>query len=311
MHRFIFKLFVFLLPIIVSFVALEIFLFKYPNTFNTKAFHLKENLDIETLFLGSSHSQNAINPVSIISKSANLAYGSQDYQLDSAIFFKHINKLKNLKHLFIEVDYHSLEDMRSKSYFRLAWYYRYYGIVMKKISLVEKLSLFASSPSFFKNHLLEYLNINRFKYKLNEAGFTTNSFPGAFKELSYDRNKIMNSAYARINKSHFKISLKNYSSNRTKICAVINMAQSKNIKVTLLKTPLFTSYKQFFDEKKLLRRNNFIDSLLLKNKNIRLLDLENDIRFKIEDFKNDNHLNPNGAEKMSSIINEYLLTKKK
>ena len=129
MKKFIKKTILISLPIIFIGMFIKIFISYYPNTFNTKANYLNSNLEnIEILFLGSSHTQNGVNPKFIDISSANIAYGSQDYQLNSAIYFKYISRLKKLKKLIIELDYHSLEQKNNADYFRLPWYYKYHDI---------------------------------------------------------------------------------------------------------------------------------------------------------------------------------------
>ena len=104
MKKFISKLFRFSLPFIIfSLICLVIHLFIIlsSNTFNLKAKYIKENPDVEILFLGSSHTQNGINPEFINKKTANLAYGGQDYFYDYELFFKFAPKLKKLKYIIL------------------------------------------------------------------------------------------------------------------------------------------------------------------------------------------------------------------
>lgn len=74
----------------------------------------------------------------------------------------------------------------------------------------------------------------------------------------------------------------------------------------MLKNLVYISYRKNYNFIKLQRRDVYIDSLLTSDSNIKLLDFENDTRFHVMDYKNDDHLNSNGAKKLSLLINDYL-----
>mgnify|MGYP000306610883 CR=1 FL=1 len=118
MKKFLYKTLLFSAPVLLLFLAIELFVVFKPNSFNTKAKYIQNNLDVEAVFLGSSHTQNGINPEFMHLKTANLAYGGQDYALDSALFFKYASKLQDLKYVFLEMDYHSLEHTNLTNYFK-------------------------------------------------------------------------------------------------------------------------------------------------------------------------------------------------
>src|SRR5690554_2317195 len=175
MKRFLRKTLIISLPIIVVTGLVELFITYYPNTFNTKANYLNSHLDkIEILFLGSSHTQNGINPEFIDTPSANVAYSGQDYLIDNAIFFQYIDQLRNLNKIVIEMDYLSLEEKNEPDYFRLPWYYKYYDVNLGNFKALDNFLLFLTNPSFFKKYLLKTLNPFDQKMIFNEYGFIEN-----------------------------------------------------------------------------------------------------------------------------------------
>lgn len=305
MNKFIGKIFLFLLPIVLLGLAVELFIVYTPSAFNNKAHFLKNNKDIQCLFLGSSHTQNAINPEYLHLKSANMAYGGQDYQLDSALFFNYIKSLPHLKYLFIEVDYFSLEEKQPKDYFMLPSYYYYHNINLTDLNVIYKFYLYGSAPRFFNNNIKQKLNPPGFIYKTNRFGFTINEFRGPFEDCLYDDSLIKKSAKCRLKNRHTKTSTANYIFNKSKVCSIIEYCLNNNIKVFLLKTPAYSTYKKNFNKIKLHRRDSFIDSLRNIN-SIGVLDFENDKRFIVRDFRDDDHLNPSGAKKLTKIINTVL-----
>ena len=82
------KLIIFFIPIVVLAVGLEIYFRNVENAFKIKADFQQQNIDkIETLVLGTSHSQNGINPKYFDNLTSNLSFGSQDIQLVQPFYF--------------------------------------------------------------------------------------------------------------------------------------------------------------------------------------------------------------------------------
>ena len=305
MKKFIVKTIYYLLPIILFGFFVELFISHYPNTFNTKASYLNSNLDnIECLFLGSSHTQNSVNPKFIAIPAANLAYGGQDYQLDSALFFEYVNRLKKIKRVFIEMDYHSLEKKNSSDYFRLPWYYKYYDINLGNFKPYIKLSLFLSNKSFFLNYLFNQLNPSKKKIIINKFGFVEND-SGIFEKLNFNKTTILQTSKARLKSRHNSESMSNFEFNKFKILSIINYCLKNSIEVFILVNPVYKTYRDNYIKAKDERRWHFLDSLTLSGK-VKILNFQSDNRFNVKDFKDDDHLNTKGAEKLSNIINDEL-----
>lgn len=305
MRKFIIKTFLISLPIILTGVFIELFISFYPNTFNTKAKYLTSNLDnIEILFLGSSHIQDDINPEFIDIPSANVAYSLQDYHLDSALYFKYVERLKKIDKVVIELDYHSLEEKNAQDYFGLLWYYRYYDINLDNFKAYNKFNLFYSNPKFFSNYLKRTLNPFNEKNRINKFGFLGND-SDVFKRMNFDEKIIAETSIKRLKNRHTSVSVDNFKSNKEILRLLIEDCFERNIQVILLKTPQYVTYRNNYNIERLKRRDSLVDSLLASGK-IKLWDYEKDQRFGVTDFKNDDHLNSKGAEKLSKIINEEL-----
>jgi len=160
MTKFLINFTKFLIPFVILLIALELYVVYFPSTFNKKANYLQRHKDdIEVLVLGSSHNQNAINPEWMQFainpewmhlNCLNLANASQDIQLDEALFFRYATQLKKLKLVIFELDYFSLEEKNDATNFRLPWYKRFFDIEPYPISLLHKISIYSSQPSFFK-----------------------------------------------------------------------------------------------------------------------------------------------------------------
>jgi len=86
---------------------------------------------------------------------------------------------------------------------------------------------------------------------------------------------------------------------------IISYCERQGIKVILVSTPMYVSCLQQKIQTKDERRRNYIDSL--KNyANIIYLNYENDKRFTVRDFKNDDHLSVAGAKKFTELISSKI-----
>ena len=305
MQKFSYKCFVFVLPVLICFIFLETIVTFYPSTFNIKAKIFKKNLQqVEILVLGSSHNQNAINPEYFNKKLYNLAYGGQDIQLDSSLFFKYVSKMKSLNTVVLEYDFMTINNVVHNDYFRLPWYYRYYGVSPYKISLKDKISLYASSPEFFNTFLKNTFLDKSFNYTINEMGFITNDFAGDFESADYNISKLTYEYNHKINTIKEKQNIINVDFNINRINKIVDYCINHNINVVLISPPIFLNKNDI--------ENASIQKMFLKykdsisvNENVTFLDFQNDLRFSIQDFKNFDHLNSNGAKKYSLILNDY------
>jgi hypothetical protein len=307
MKKFLLSFLLFIFPFLLLLGAIEWYVLFYPSTFNRKANYLKKNISqIQTLILGSSHNQNALNPAFFHSPTINLANAGQDVQIDSALFFNYISQLKSLKQVILEIDYHTMEEKNDSLYFRIPWYCRFYNIELYKVSLLNKFSVYSSSPSFFNKVLLDEINPKKIRYRLNNYGFILNDFPGVMEALKYDSLELAKTAPARLKDKHTNQSAEIFNNNRLKIDAIIQYCLLHKIKVILISTPMYVTYIQNEISEKNRRRKNYIDSLI-KLPPIQYYDFENNKNFTVYDFKNDDHLNSNGANKFSKLMDSILI----
>lgn len=289
-------------------IAAELYVLYYPNTFNRKANYLDaEGAKVQTAVFGSSHNQNAINPEYLSMPAINLANAGQDLQLDSALFFHSLSKLPSLHTVILEMDYHSLEEKNDPDYFRIPWYNRFFGFELYPTSMFSKLSVYASSPAFFNQLFVDHINPKKITYKLNKYGFIVNDFPGVMEDLDYDSAALMRTAAKRLRGKHTKESLENYHFNIAKLNAIINFCKTRGIWVMLISTPMYETYIKNEVPAKKARRRAYIDSVKT-TPGLSYVDFENSNRFDVHDFKNDDHLNSNGAKKFTRMIDSLLKT---
>jgi hypothetical protein len=109
-----------------------------------------------------------------------------------------------------------LEEKNGPDYFRIPWYYRFYDIEIYPVSFLNRFSVYASSPSFFNQLILDEINPKKIRYKLNQFGFIMNDFPGVMEDLKYDSLKLAETAMERLKDKHVLQSVDNCNYNKSK-----------------------------------------------------------------------------------------------
>lgn len=309
MKNFLFKISYFIFPILILFFGIEIYFRNTPNAFIEKANHFNKNIDkIEVLILGTSHSQNGINPAYIEIPASNLANGSQDIKIDSALFFSEAKKMKKLKTVILELDYHRMDIENSKDFYRLPWYYIYYKVEIYPIKWINKISLYSSNTTFFNNNLLQRFKKEYKEQEINQFGFVEKNYESEFQNKNYDSIQIVNTAKQRLKNRHKEVSPLQFEKNKKRVETIIEYCLNNNIKIIIVSSPLYTTYISNQNSNKKKKVSTFIEQLQKKYA-IEYYNFEKNKTFTIKDFKDDDHLTPNGAKKYSSMINKIVTNK--
>lgn len=307
MRSFLFRTALFSLPVALAFLSMEVFVRITPNAFSGKAIFLHDHLaDVRCLVLGSSHNQSAINPDFMSFTTANIAYSGQDERLDSALLKMYLPLMPQLKMVLIECDYHSLEEMLGDEYFRYSWYYHFYNIDNGHVPLFQKVSLYASEPQFFNDLLKRTLTWSSEGDQFNRYGFIINDFPGPFLEAHYDSILLEKGADERLKLRHKTNDALLAQRNAGIIRSMVHFCLQHNVKPVLIASPMYSSYILRQIPEKVKRRGDFLESM--QQNGVLFLDYEKNARFKADDFKNDDHLNPKGAEKFTRMLNDTLVS---
>lgn len=304
LYKFIFKTLILLAPVLTFYLLVDYIIVNSNTAFNIKYKYIKNNKDIKCLFLGSSHTQNGVNPEFIKIKTANLAYSSQDVNIDYHLFEKYISNCENLKYVVLELDYHTLFRRHDNKFFRLPWYYYYHNININDQKLLYKFLLYPSNQKFF-NIFLEnkYIQKNN-KEEYNKYGFIVNDFHDVFEQFNNDSLEILNSSKLRLINRHKEVSNESFKKNLFQIEQIIKSCNEKKVKVFLLKTPVYYTYiNNYISFKNEERVKAIIE--LNKKYDVEVLDYEFFLK-STKYYKNDDHLNPLGAEKLSKELNKKL-----
>lgn len=289
------------------FLTLELFFRFERNSFKLKADFQKENISqIKNIVLGSSHSQNGINPKFFSEVTSNLSYGSQDIKTDSALFFRYFPSMKNLQNVFIEIDYHRFDLQNDPKYFRNGWYYIYHDIDMDNIPLASKYSLYLSDPSFFNNNIKQIVFKDYQKQYINEYGFVEKNYNNPFAKMNYDSLLIAKTSPDRLKDRHHEFNLKIRESNKRTLNTIINFCIKKKVNIFLYKSPMYFTYTLSEIPAKRELNKKYIDSLVTTNSSIKFKDFEQSTKFHLKDFSNEDHLNATGATKFTKLLQHWI-----
>ena len=88
---------------------------------------------------------------------------------------------------------------------------------------------------------------------------------------------------------------------------MIDLCKERKINVILLTMPVYHTYSENINEKKISKIFESCEELEIANKNTFYLNYFYDKKFELTDYFDEHHLSSEGALKMSNIINEELV----
>ena len=131
------KIALFLAPLFLVWLALEVFYRQAPNNYSYKDQQLqKVAANVQTLVMGDSHAFYGINPEYFKDLTFNLSNISQSLLTDELLLEKNISNLPALKTVFINISYFTLsaKDNALESNWRKYFYHHNMGITAPSIS---------------------------------------------------------------------------------------------------------------------------------------------------------------------------------
>jgi hypothetical protein len=295
--------------------AFEIYLRQIDTTYTEKEKGIIQNQkEIELLILGNSRATLGIDSNQFDLYAYNLANVAQPLYYDKRIALKHLDKLTNLKYVFITLDCTSLTYSRMNS--REVWSYYGNGIEYK-----EELSFF-SKYCYLKGYstsiALKLLrNDISGKYKVIKAldlddDYKLNmSIRKGFFTYKNTREEGMSAAHIfnRAGKGLDQVDSKEKKEILNDLEDFIRVLKAKKVTPILLTMPCYESYVKALN-KNIIKRAESDFKYLAEKYN---LEYWNYLRFPMErtDFHDCDHFNFNGALKFSKVLNTRLMEKAK
>ncbi len=300
MNKFLTKILLFLLPIIIIGLSMELLLRQIPNQYVLKNEYVKLNSNkIETLVLGSSHSYYGVNPEYFTKPCFNSANISQSLNFDLALLKKYESDLSNLKTVILPISYFSLFEKLDEGdeFWRVKNYTIYYDLDVSD-KLVENSEILSIKPGNNLSRIFSYYISNGFELDCSELGWG-NSY---IAEESLDVDNTGKSSAKR----HTIDDLSLLNENISILENLINLCDKKNINVLLFTPPAYKSYYEKLNKKQLNITVNNAKELASSFGNCTYINLLKDSSFTEKDFFDADHLNNIGAKKLSSLLNQLV-----
>lgn len=296
MKLFLKKIGLFVVPLILFFVVLEINLRKIPNDFKYKSNYLKKNSkSIEVLILGSSHSFSFVRPDLFESSTFNSANLHQTLRFDAFIFNRFVDEMPKLKVVILPVSYgiyHAALD-KSKDQWRIKDYCLYYDYPSS--SPKNHLEIINGDTKTQFTEVCEYICDRKNKITCDSLGYGI--------RFAEDDQVDMESAGRTIARRQTEdCEEDNIEDNLISIESILEKCQEKGIRVVLYTAPAYESYYSELDSGIYNKTLSINQKLKDKYSVVEYKNYLSDNRFEVHDFRDPDHLNLNGAQKFTTIL---------
>jgi len=300
MKNFLYRIFLFCIPVIVIAIGCEIYVRNMPSQYRQKRDQLIVNADsIEVLILGSSHAADGVDPNQFTLYAHNLAFGSQSIYFDCKLLEKYLPILPRLKYVLLALDYNSLYGEHDEN--RDFFYNYYHGINY-------------NDRKFYKESFLQSF----FVYTLEQTFSLMFSkrqdvlVKGWMNDEGRNDKTVMSVEKNGLRAKEFNCKIKAWEGGNSVLNDLEELMKfllSKDIAPVLITYPNYSLLNTMLDES-VIERNRKIGNELSEKYQIPYLDYFADDSFTVSDYYNCDHLNAEGAAKLSRKINEVIMSMK-
>jgi len=288
-RRFTYQTFLFLIPVLLIVIGIEVLVRNIPSGIKVASAYMKEEQgDINTLILGASQNKRAINPEFLTDKALSVAGTRQGYKTDYYLLHDIHPQLPKLKRIVISSTYRHFESSPNPKNF---WKYRshlYYLDVnaFERTTYFKDKLLFLGSPDFYSDQLESYY-LKKEQPLYNIHGFQLNTDKTRFARLGYDEQKI-NATYI----ANYPPLDKKYLENSSKwFERILAYCMERELEVIISLTPVYGNFKEAIAPEVIQRRDSILKNALNKYPEVRV--------FNQEDSKE-------GAEKFTKKLDAFL-----
>ncbi len=296
----------FFIPVVIAYIVLEFLVLNIPINYKVIGNYFNTNSNkIEVMALGSSQMKCGFNPAISEKSAINFASTSQHHNEDFHILKGTQERVPKLKYVIVEVSYNHLElPHHPTDYWKNTVYLKYYNVnAFERSTYFKDKLVYISNPRFYSNKLMDYYFYKTDKSQLNEFGFDTNNYEGAFKKLNYNESKIASHKFKIIKSEDAAI----FKRNTAYLFEMMDYSKAENLKVIVCTLPLYKTYLKDRNPNIVRRRDSVLSIIKQKYSNVILLDEEADtLNFTEKDFLNENHLNPDGGKKFTALVNRAI-----
>ncbi|MDA9276967.1 hypothetical protein N9P56_01155 [Flavobacteriaceae bacterium] len=296
------KIALFLAPLFLVWLALEVFYRQVPNNYSYKDQQLQKVApDVQTLVMGDSHAFYGINPVYFKDPTFNLSNISQSLLTDELLLEKHIANLPALKTVFINISYFTLstKDNALESNWRKYFYHHNMGITAPSISFWN--------PQRYSMALIQRFDKSMDLVQKYHNNYTiVNATPlGYGMQDASDIVKDKEAISIVIANKHEDNSL-DFKHNTARLQRIIALCKKYEVAVVLLEMPVYPAYYNLLDTEKKEKIKSNLNNLSGVDDTVFYLDLSTNPLFEKQDLRDADHLTNSGAKKCSEYLNTYL-----
>ena len=302
MKKFIFRVF---LPaaaiILIVLGALECFIRSLPNDYKIQRENVESQADsIKVLVLGSSATSRGVIPRFLdIQPAYNCAYSGRSMNYDYYILKKYIDRMDSLKYVIVDMNYSKLWweiEPNSNAAGNIKYYSIYWGIPLYK--------------GFDYQYELStcFTDIKGLKYKFKKSRLEYDGYQ-AGGQMVFDEQKWKSRAIERIkqfvieDETHMN---KVFEDNQKYLKEMIKLCQDRRVQVLMIWIPVDKTMSDLFDADRMQIIDEKMNELQNEYSNFRYYDMSNDTTFNHDDMMNVDHLNRQGATKLTKRINDYI-----
>lgn len=302
MRRFLSQIiFIIFLPIVFVLGVCEYVLRSVPNDHTYKHQFLMTNKNkIKILSFGSSHGYYGIQP-KFFSKSAfNMAFVSQSLKYDKFLYEKYAISCDSLEYIILPISYFSLRSNLEKSqeWWRIKGYCIYMGCDYHQYDLFYNLEI-ASKDKL--RSIFDYMLCDTSFINCDSLGWGINY------RLESRHEEWQKTGSIACNR-HTKQSLEYVEDNKQYLKDIIDVCSKRNLKVILLTTPTYHTYYELLDSIQLKEMEDICSQFEVQNEHVVYLNWLKHSDFTEDDFYDADHLNEYGAEKLTRMLDQYILS---
>lgn len=299
MKTFLTKLMLFLLPLLLLATITEGAIRSIPNDYAFKAKALSERAEtIEVLFFGSSHALYGIDPSVMSIEGFNCAHPSQSLDLDYRLYQRIAPQMTHLSTVVITVSSFSLFSNLSTGLekWRLANYAMYYGLEMPW-NLENQTELFSNAFKTSALKLWRYYVQGQNPIRINDYGFQAKP---ASTTTDFAESAIL--AAQRHTYQDWSLLAPQTQVLKDFVDAVVANGQ----RVILLIPPATAEYVERSSAAQWTKTRTVLAELAASNPQVTVVDLLEDPRFVPDDFFDADHVNLQGAHKLSAVLDDLI-----
>lgn len=290
MQTFLKKILLYLLPIAILAIGIEIYAEHIPNSYTYKRQYMKQHAnEIQTLVLGHSCAYDGID-ASVLPAAFNLANSSQCFEDDYRLLAKYLPQMDSLKTVILPMSYSSLQ-MVSSSNRRV-----YYTIYM------ELYPRWPLSKYSFECFNLELMLKKIAKHLLNEDIVRCDSLGQRLGHTLATRPKDWQNTQALVKNDRFVgASVMPYvEENIQWLQQMAALCEGRDVNLYLLAMPMLAEYREAMPKEQIALMERVMQDMAEIYQNVHVLDYQS--WGKDDDFYNATHLNTDGAELFTTML---------